>query len=227
MVEIPRLAWWPILHGIILWVRPGRSAASYRKIWTERGSPLMFHTATRPGAGRINARAIWRARGGRLRHALRHTGHRRYTTGHDRAGVTRLLVLPLYPQYSGATTGSTFDALAADFTRRRWLPELRFVSQYHDHPAYIEAIADSIQAHRARHGTGDKLLFSYHGEPRRYLDQGDPYHCQCHKTTRLVAQRLEPAGVILPDHLPVPLWQGRMVAALYGHHLEGAGGAGC
>ena len=191
VVEIPRLAWWPILHGIILWVRPGRSAASYRKIWTERGSPLMFHT-------RDQARAL----AGSMRELF---GERvvvdfamRYGTpdiagtlqGMIEQGVTRLLVLPLYPQYSGATTGSTFDALAADFTRRRWLPELRFVSQYHDHPAYIEAIADSIQAHRARHGAGDKLLFSYHGEPRRYLDQGDPYHCQCHKTTRLVAQRL-------------------------------------
>ena len=191
VVEIPRLAWWLILHGIILWVRPGRSAASYRKIWTGRGSPLMFHT-------RDQARAL----AGSMRELF---GERvvvdfamRYGTpdiagtlqGMIEQGVTRLLVLPLYPQYSGATTGSTFDALAADFTRRRWLPELRFVSQYHDHPAYIEAIADSIQAHRARHGTGDKLLFSYHGEPRRYLDQGDPYHCQCHKTTRLVAQRL-------------------------------------
>jgi ferrochelatase len=105
-------------------------------------------------------------------------------------GVTKLLVLPLYPQYSGATTGSTFDALAADFTRRRWLPQLRFVSQYHDHPAYIAAVANSIRDHRARHGSADKLLFSYHGEPRRYLDQGDPYHCQCHKTTRLVAAHL-------------------------------------
>ena len=105
-------------------------------------------------------------------------------------GVRKLLILPLYPHYSGATTGSTFDALAADFTQRRWLPELRFVNQYHDHPAYIQAVAESIRQHRTQHGSADKLLFSYHGEPRRYLDQGDPYHCQCHKTTRLVAQHL-------------------------------------
>jgi ferrochelatase len=105
-------------------------------------------------------------------------------------GVHKLLVLPLYPQYSGATTGSTFDALAADFTRRRWLPELRFVAQYHDHPAYIRALADSIRSFRVEHGGSDRLLFSYHGEPQRYLEQGDPYHCQCHKTTRLVAEQL-------------------------------------
>jgi ferrochelatase len=113
-------------------------------------------------------------------------------------GVRKLLVLPLYPQYSCATTASTFDALAADFTRRRWLPELRFVSHYHDHPAYIDALVDSIRAHQAEHGTADKLLFSYHGEPRRYLDQGDPYHCHCHKTTRLVAERL---GLAESDYL--------------------------
>jgi ferrochelatase len=105
-------------------------------------------------------------------------------------GVRKLLVMPLYPQYSGPTTASTFDAIAADFTHRRWLPEFRFVTHYHDHPAYISALADSIRAFREEHGSADKLLFSYHGEPRRYLDEGDPYHCECLKTTRLVAEEL-------------------------------------
>jgi ferrochelatase len=105
-------------------------------------------------------------------------------------GVRKLLVLPLYPQYSGATTGSTFDALAADFLHRRWLPELRFVTHYHDHPDYIRALADSVRAWRAAHGSADKLLFSYHGVPQSYLDQGDPYHCECLKTSRLVAAQL-------------------------------------
>jgi ferrochelatase len=120
------------------------------------------------------------------------------------AGVRKLLVLPLYPQYSGPTTGSTFDALAADFSKRRWLPDLRFVSQYHDHPGYIEALAQSILAYRAEHGSADKLLFSYHGEPRRYLDAGDPYHCQCHMTTRLVAERLQ-----LPESAYLTTFQSR------------------
>lgn len=191
VVEIPRLLWLLILHGIILNIRPARSAAAYRQVWTERGSPLMFHS---------------RDLAGELRDALAHRCGEgievdfamRYGTpdmagviqGMLDRGVRKLLVLPLYPQYSGPTTGSTFDALAADFTRRRWVPELRFVSSYHDHPAYIKAIADSIRAHRARHGGSDRLLFSYHGEPRRYLDQGDPYFCQCQKTTRLVAEEL-------------------------------------
>ena len=191
VVEIPRPAWWLILNGIILRLRPSRSAASYRKVWTERGSPLMFHTQDQADAVR---RAI-QARYGEMvvvEFAMR------YGTP-DIAGtlenmlhrsVRKLLVLPLYPQYSGATTSSTFDALAADFTQRRWLPEMRFVAQYHDHPAYIEAIAESIRRYREQHGNADKLLFSYHGEPQRYLDQGDPYHCQCHKTTRLVVEKL-------------------------------------
>jgi ferrochelatase len=105
-------------------------------------------------------------------------------------GVRKLLVLPLYPHYSGATTGSTFDALAADFTRRRWLPELRFVNHYHDHEAYISALANSIRTYRMKHGSADQLLFSYHGVPQSYLDEGDPYHCECLKTSRLVAEQL-------------------------------------
>jgi len=191
VVEIPRAVWWLILHGIILRLRPRRSAAKYRKIWTQMGSPLMSHT-------RDQAQALQHAMRERIGERVIVDFAMRYGAPDiagtlqsmlDR-GVTKLLVLPLYPQYSGATTGSTFDALAADFTRRRWLPQLRFVSQYHDHPAYIAAVANSIRDHRARHGTAAKLLFSYHGEPRRYLDQGDPYHCQCHKTTRLVAAHL-------------------------------------
>ena len=191
VVEIPRPLWWLILHGIILRLRPRRSAANYRKIWTERGSPLMFHTRDQAEALQ---RVVRERCGDRVivDFAMRYGSPDIAGTLQDMIdkGVTKLLVLPLYPQYSGATTASTFDALAADFSRRRWLPELRFVAQYHDHPAYIDAIADSIRTHRARHGAADTLLFSYHGEPRRYLDQGDPYHCQCHKTTRLVAAQL-------------------------------------
>lgn len=115
-------------------------------------------------------------------------------------GVRRLLVLPLYPQYSAATTASTFDALAEDFTRRRWLPEMRFVHHYHDHAAYVNAIAESIVAHRETNGSAEKLLFSYHGVPQRYLDNGDPYYCECQKTSRLVAEKL---GLGEDDHLTV------------------------
>ena len=191
VVEVPRLLWWLILHGVILNIRPGRSATSYQSVWTERGSPLLFHTQDQADA---------------LRETLTHKfGDQvvvefamRYGApsipdvlqGMLQSGVRQLLVLPLYPQYSGATTGSTFDALAADFTCRRWLPELRFVSHYHDHKAYISALADSIRSYRKEHGVADQLLFSYHGVPQSYLDEGDPYHCECHKTSRLIAEEL-------------------------------------
>lgn len=191
VVEVPRLLWWFILHGVILNIRPGRSAHSYRSVWTERGSPLLFHTQDQANALREQLRSEYGE-------AVIVEFAMRYGTPAIPAvlqsmlqrGVRKLLVLPLYPQYSGATTGSTFDALAADFTHRRWLPELRFISHYHDHPAYVSAVAASIRAHRTQHGGADLLLFSYHGVPQRYLDEGDPYHCECLKTSRLVAAEL-------------------------------------
>jgi ferrochelatase len=106
------------------------------------------------------------------------------------AGIQKLVVLPLYPQYGGPTTGSTFDEVSSDLTRRRWLPALRFISSYHDDPRYIGAVADSIRSHWELHGRADKLILSYHGMPKRYLTEGDPYHCQCHKTSRLIGQAL-------------------------------------
>jgi ferrochelatase len=191
VVEIPRLIWWFILHGVILNIRPGRSAASYRSVWTERGSPLLFHTQDQADALR---EVLNREHGEEVivEFAMRYGTPGVPTVLQDmmQRGVRKLLVLPLYPQYSGATTGSTFDALAADFTRRRWLPELRMINHYHDHPAYISAIADSVRAYRAEHGSADLLLFSYHGVPQRYLEEGDPYHCECLKTSRLVAEEL-------------------------------------
>jgi len=191
VVEIPRLLWWFILHGIILNIRPGRSAHSYRSVWTERGSPLLFHTQDQADAlrERLNSE---HGEAVMVEFAMRYgePSIPDVLQSMLQRGVRKLLVLPLYPQYSGATTGSTFDALAADFTQRRWLPELRFISHYHDHPAYVSAIAESIRAHRAQHGTANLLLFSYHGVPQRYLDEGDPYHCECLKTSRLVATEL-------------------------------------
>jgi protoporphyrin/coproporphyrin ferrochelatase len=190
VVEVPRLLWWFVLR-IILLIRPARSAAAYRKVWTQEGSPLLVHT-------RAQARAL---QGVFEQHpngpvtvawAMRYGEPSIATAAQNLLdqGVNRLLVLPLYPQYSGSTTGSTFDALAADFSARRWLPELRFVTHYHDHPAYIKALADRIRGHWEEHGRAQKMIFSYHGVPQRYLDNGDPYHCECHKTSRLLAEAL-------------------------------------
>jgi len=199
VVEIPRMLWWFILNLVILNIRPARSAAAYRTVWTEQGSPLRVHTQAQADAlrERLTERFGERIR---VEFAMRYGDPSISDVLQDMlsGGVRQLLVLPLYPQYSGSTTGSTFDALAEDFTQRRWLPELRFVSHYHDHPAYISALADSIRAYRKEHGSADKLMFSFHGVPQRYLEQGDPYHCECLKTGRLVAQEL---GLGEDDHL--------------------------
>jgi len=191
VVEVPRLLWWMILNGIILNVRPARSAAAYRTVWTDEGSPLLLHTRQQAEgvAQRMSARFGDRVI---VDYAMRYGNPSIDSALHSliERGARKLLVLPLYPQYSGPTSGSTFDAVAADFVKRRWLPDFQFIASYHDQPGYIASVAGSISDHWKEHGRPDRLMFSYHGEPRRYLDEGDPYHCQCHKTSRLVAESL-------------------------------------
>lgn len=191
VVEMPRPLWWLILNGIILNVRPRRSARAYATVWTEQGSPLME-------ISRRQREALASALSARLPGPVNVALGMRYgrpsiAEGLERlraAGARRILVLPLYPQYSASTTGSTFDALAEVLKRWRWVPELRFVNHYHDDPAYIAALAAHIRAHWEAQGRGERLVFSFHGVPRRYLLAGDPYHCQCHKTARLTAEAL-------------------------------------
>ena len=187
VVEVPRPLWWLILHGVILRIRPRKSAASYRKVWREDGSPLLRETlALRDRLAETSGNELLIEAGMRY-------GNPSIPAALDSLlenGARKLLVLPLYPQYSGATTASTFDALAADFTRRRWLPELRFISHYHDFEPYIDSCCRAIESHWQRTGKPERLLLSYHGVPRRYLDNGDPYFCECHKTSRLIAVKL-------------------------------------
>jgi ferrochelatase len=199
VVEIPRPLWWLILHGVILRVRPRRSAHAYQSVWTQDGSPLKAISYRQASAlqERLSARLP-----GPVRVALA----MRYGNPSVPAGLAelraanarRLLVLPLYPQYSATTTASTFDAVTRELTTWRWLPEIRFVNQYYDVPAYIAALADSIRTHWAEHGKPERLLFSFHGIPEKYFINGDPYHCQCQKTARLTADALE---------LPKERWQ--------------------
>ena len=191
VVEIPRLLWMCILHGIILRVRPQKSAAAYAEVWTEQGSPLMLHALDQTQAIRDRMRAEY-GQHIQVELAMRY-GQPSVSGVLDdmlRDGCRKLIVLPMYPQYSGSTTGSVFDAVAADFTGRRWLPHLRYIGSYYTHPAYIEALAKSVEQHWDAHGRADKLVLSYHGVPQHFLLQGDPYHCQCHVTTRLLAERL-------------------------------------
>ncbi len=191
IVEMPKLLWWLVLHAIILRIRPSRSAANYKKIWTDKGSPLAVHTGDLANGLR---QALENRFGENLLidYAMRYGSPSINQVMQQQfdQGVTKLLVLPLYPQYSCSTTGSTFDAIAADFSQRRTLPDLQFVGSYYDRSEFIMALCSSIKTHWEQYGRADKIIFSYHGEPKRYVDKGDPYQYQCEETSRLLAAAL-------------------------------------
>jgi protoporphyrin/coproporphyrin ferrochelatase len=190
VIEIPRPIWWLILNGIILPFRAPRSAKAYAKVWTEHGSPLLV--TSRKLANDLQkelARTMPRVT---VMLAMNY-GKPSIDQAIDRLraeNIQRLLVLPLYPQYSATTTASVFDRVTRSLSRLRWLPEVRFVNDYHHEARWQEAIAKSISEFRQRHGTADKLLFSFHGIPKRNLLAGDPYYCQCQASARLIAERL-------------------------------------
>jgi ferrochelatase len=190
VVEIPRFIWWPILHGIILRTRPAKSAAKYADIWTPDGSPLRVWTDKQ--AKLLTGYLGERGQRITVRYAMRY-GTPSIASVLDELkgmGVDRMLILPLYPQYCAATTASVFDAVYAWARTQRSLPELRFINRYHDDPLYIEALARRVIEHSQTHGRPDKLVLSFHGVPKRTLTLGDPYHCECQKTARLLAERL-------------------------------------
>jgi ferrochelatase len=190
VVEIPRLVWWPILHGVILRTRPKQSAAKYASVWMPEGSPLAVWTARQAAA--LGEALAARGHQIRVRHAMRY-GNPSIASVMDELraeGATRVLLIPAYPQYAAATTASISDKVLQWATQARRMPELRFVGEYHDDPGYIAALAARLRAHWAEHGRGDKLVLSFHGVPERSLHLGDPYHCQCHKTARLLAEAL-------------------------------------
>ncbi|QKT03087.1 ferrochelatase [Ectothiorhodospiraceae bacterium 2226] len=191
VVEAPRWLWWLALHGVILRIRPPRAAKAYQSVWTPEGSPLLAISQRQSEALQLELER--RLPGGtRVALAMRY-GNPSVRAGLEAlraAGARRVLVFPLYPQYSATTTASVFDAVSEVLRGWRWLPELRFINHYHDDPGYIAALADSVRAYWAQHGRPDHLLMSFHGIPRRYLLAGDPYHCECHKTGRLLAEAL-------------------------------------
>jgi ferrochelatase len=192
VIEMPRLLWLAILHGVILRLRPARSAHAYAKVWTDAGSPLRVGSEALAAA---LGRELAARRPGPIRVALamRYGEPTVFDTivRMQREGVRRLLVLPMYPQYSATSTGSVLDAVADSIQRLRWPPELRTINDYHDNPAYIAALAASVRAHWDAHGRGEKLLLSFHGIPERYLHAGDPYFCQCQATARLLREALD------------------------------------
>ena len=192
VVEVPRFLWFLILNLAILVFRPRRSAAAYRQIWSDRGSPLMVHSKLQSEA--LRDRLSQRLYGPFTLKLAMTYGQPDIESALEslrRDNARRLVVLPMYPQYSATTTGAVFDAVTRVLQRTRWVPELRFINQYHDVDGYIAALANSVREHWDANGRGDHLLMSFHGIPRRYLESGDPYHCQCHKTGRLLAEALE------------------------------------
>ncbi|HEC20855.1 MAG TPA: ferrochelatase [Gammaproteobacteria bacterium] len=189
--SLPRPIWWLALHGLILRIRPPRSAKAYASIWGDEGSPLLAIAERQLAA--LRESLAQRLPGPVVVELGMRYGNPSLASAVAKlrdAGARRVLVLPLYPQYSCSTTASTFDAIAEEMKSWRWVPELRFINQYHDETGYIEALASSIRESWAKREPPEKLLFSFHGTPRRFFTEGDPYHCQCHKTARLVAERL-------------------------------------
>lgn len=188
VVEIPRLIWLCILYGIILPLRPKKSAALYKSIWTERGSPLL--SISRDQADKLQnslgdqtvVKLGMRYGSPSIVNALREF---------QQMGITRIVVLPLYPQYGGPTTGSTFDAVAQELQRWRYVPELHFINHYYRTDAYIDALANSIAEQLDANSLPEKLLLSYHGMPKLFLENGDPYFCHSLKTTSLVREKLQ------------------------------------
>lgn len=188
VVEIPRAIWWVILNGFILTFRPRKSAEKYALIWGRDGSPLLTHIQSQAkllrgfmGQPDVPVEIGMSYGNPSVESAI----------GKLRAqGCDRILAFPLYPQYAASSTGSALDAVLRVLLKTRNMPALRTVRQYHDHPAYIEALAESVRQHWTGHGKPDKLLMSFHGVPRYTLDKGDPYHCACHKTGRLLAEAL-------------------------------------
>jgi ferrochelatase len=190
VVEFPPLIWQPILRGVVLWVRPARSAAKYQSIWLPEGSPLLVHS--RKQVAMLRGYLGQRGQPVSVRLAMRY-GQPSIAAQLDELkahGCTRVLVLPLYPQYSGTTTASVIDAVSDWARRARHVPELRFVNQFHDDPGYIQALAARTLHYWQDHGRPDMLVMSFHGVPESTRARGDPYHAQCLETARLLAGQL-------------------------------------
>jgi ferrochelatase len=191
VVAIPKLLWQIILHGIVLRVRPKRKAEDYKRIWTEDGSPLLAISKRQQAAmtelvqsrlqGRVHVALAMRYGNPSIAGVLEALRQK---------NVERLLVLPLYPQYSATTTASIFDAVTGQLQRWRWIPELRFIQRYHDHPDYIRVLSESIRDYRQNAAEAEKLLFSFHGIPKDYYLAGDPYPDECHATVNRVVEQL-------------------------------------
>ncbi|MGZ8252354.1 MAG: ferrochelatase [Methylophilaceae bacterium] len=192
VVEIPRAIWWLILNGVILNIRPKKSAEKYAQVWTKEGSPLLAHA--RKQAQLLQGFLSQRIASPFAVELGMSYGNPSMASAIEKLVAQqcdRILVFPLYPQYAASSTASALDAVWRVLLNTRNVPAIRTIRHYHDHPAYIEALANSVREHWMINGRPEKLVMSFHGIPRYTLDKGDPYHCECHKTGRLLAEALE------------------------------------
>ena len=186
VIEIPKIIWWFILNVIILTLRPSKSAKLYKSVWTKEGSPLLVlskkltEKLKKSVGDSCEVELAMRYGNPSMESALMSLKNK---------NCRKLIVIPMFPQYSGTTTGSIFDEVARVLSKWRWVPSLSFVNSYHDQPEYINALADSLSNH-IKNNSPQKIIFTYHGIPKRNFDLGDPYQCYCQKTTRLVAEKL-------------------------------------
>ncbi len=191
VVEIPKALWWPILNGIILNTRPKKSAEKYAQVWLPEGSPLRVYTAKQAVllqgylSQRTQAPLV-------VDYAMRYgnPGIPEVLRRLKEQNCQRILIVPMYPQYAASSTATVFDIVFAELQQMRNTPALRTIKNFHDHPGYIKALANNINDYWMKNGRPEKLLMSFHGLPKYTLDKGDPYHCECHKTARLLAQQL-------------------------------------
>jgi ferrochelatase len=191
VVELPRALWLPLLYGLILPFRPYRSARKYARIWTAAGSPMItLSLALRTELTAVLAQRILAPFSVELGMLYSEPSVTGALARLRNSGAQKILIVPLFPQYCGASTGAVYDQVTAELRRWRWLPELRFIAEYHDHPGYIEALRASVVQHWQTHGRTERLLVSFHGIPERYFQRGDPYFCKCQKTARLLAEEL-------------------------------------
>jgi len=190
VIEVPKPIWWFILNGVILPFRAPKSAKAYASVWTEDGSPLL--TENRRLADRLDKKLKETMPRVDVMLAMSY-GQPSIDQAIDRLraeNIQRLLVLPMYPQYSATTTGSVFDAVTRSLQRLRWVPELRFINDYCNESGWLDAISNSIKRYRNEHGSAEQLVFSFHGIPKRNLQAGDPYYCQCQASARQIVERL-------------------------------------
>lgn len=191
VVEMARPLWWLVLHGVILRIRPARVAKAYQSVWTEDGSPLLAFSRRQAHALQQRLKADDETFEVELAMRYGQPSIEQALNALREKGMRRLLVLPMYPQYSATTTAAVFDEVFRVLGRWRWVPEMRVIQHYPDNPGYIDALASSVREHWQREGRPDRLMMSFHGIPKRYLLAGDPYHCECHKTARVLAEKLE------------------------------------